>query len=288
MRSANLLQSWTSTLLLVLVTAVWGWTFVVVRDAISAYGVLGFLSLRFALASVALAPLLKGMTRRTLLVGSGIGLVLAMGYLFQTLGLLFTTPTNSGLITGLFVVFAPLAARALFKVSISRHVLAAVSLSLTGMVLLAGQSPSGVRVGDALTVVCAAALGLHIALLSRYAREHNAGSLALAQMLSMAVLFSLMWPLFEPVALPPREVLFAIVLTGLVASAVAFYIQTTVQQHIPAARAAIILTMEPVFAALFGYWLAGDRLSPAQLTGAGLIISALFVGEALPLLTRRK
>ena len=288
MRSANLLQSWTSTLLLVLVTAVWGWTFVVVRDAISAYGVLGFLSLRFALASVALAPLLKGMTRRTLLVGSGIGLVLAMGYLFQTLGLLFTTPTNSGLITGLFVVFAPLAARALFKVSISRHVLVAVSLSLTGMVLLAGQSPSGVRVGDALTVVCAAALGLHIALLSRYAREHNAGSLALAQMLSMAVLFSLMWPLFEPVALPPREVLFAIVLTGLVASAVAFYIQTTVQQHIPAARVAIILTMEPVFAALFGYWLAGDRLSPAQLTGAGLIISALFVGEALPLLTRRK
>ena len=288
MRSANLLQSWTSTLLLVLVTAVWGWTFVVVRDAISAYGVLGFLALRFTLASVALAPLLKGMTRRTLLVGSGIGLVLAMGYLFQTLGLLFTTPTNSGLITGLFVVFAPLAARALFKVSISRHVLAAVSLSLTGMVLLAGQSPSGVRVGDALTVVCAAALGLHIALLSRYAREHNAGSLALAQMLSMAVLFSLMWPLFEPVALPPREVLFAIVLTGLVASAVAFYIQTTVQQHIPAARVAIILTMEPVFAALFGYWLAGDRLSPAQLTGAGLIISALFVGEALPLLTRRK
>ncbi|MDQ3862363.1 MAG: DMT family transporter, partial [Actinomycetota bacterium] len=263
MRSTNPLQSWTSTLLLVLVTAVWGWTFVVVRDAISAYGVLGFLSLRFALASVALAPLLAGMTRRTLLVGSGIGLVLAMGYLFQTLGLLFTTPTNSGLITGLFVVFAPLAARVLFKVNMSRHVVAAVTLSLTGMVLLAGQSPSGVRVGDALTVVCAGALGLHIALLSRYAREHNAGSLALAQMLSMAVLFTLMWPLFEPVAVPPREVIFAIVLTGLVASAVAFYIQTTVQQHIPAARAAIILTMEPVFAALFGYWLAGDRLSPA-------------------------
>jgi drug/metabolite transporter (DMT)-like permease len=288
MRSANPLQSWTSTLLLVLVTAVWGWTFVVVRDAISAYGVLGFLALRFALASVALAPLLGGMTRRTLLVGSGIGLVLAIGYLFQTLGLLFTTPTNSGLITGLFVVFAPLAARLLFKVSISRPVVAAVTLSLTGMVLLAGQSPSGVRVGDALTVVCAGALGLHIALLSRYAREHNAGSLALAQMLSMAVLFSLMWPLFEPVALPPGEVLFAIALTGLVASAVAFYIQTTVQQHIPAARAAIILTMEPVFAALFGYWLAGDRLSPVQLVGAGLIISALFVGEVLPLLTRRK
>jgi drug/metabolite transporter (DMT)-like permease len=276
------------TLLLVGVTVVWGWTFVVVQDAISAYGVLAFLALRFALASAALAPLLPKVTRRTLLVGAGIGLVLAMGYLFQTLGLLYTTPTNSGLITGLFVVFAPLTARIFFKVHISPLVIAAVFLSLTGMVLLAGQSPSGVRIGDALTVVCAGALGLHIALLSRYAREHDAGALALAQMLSMAVLFSLMWPLFEPVAMPPREVLLAIVLTGIVASAGAFYIQTTVQQRIPAARTAIILTMEPVFAALFGYWLAGDRLSPVQLAGAVLILSALVVGEVLPVLRWRK
>src|SRR5919112_1640665 len=277
------------TLLLVLVTAVWGWTFVVVQDAISAFGVFGFLALRFALASVALSPiLLSGVTRRELLVGGGIGLVLAMGYLFQTLGLLYTTPTNSGLITGLFVVFAPLADRVFFKVHVPRLIVAAVFLSLTGMVLLAGQSASGVRVGDALTVVCAAALGFHIALLSRYAREHDAGSLALAQMLSMAVLFSLMWPLFEPVSLPPREVLFAIALTGLVASALAFYLQTTVQQRIPAARAAIILTTEPVFAALFGYWLAGDRLSPVQPAGAALLLSALFVGEALPVLRRKE
>src|SRR5215216_4867568 len=116
------------TLLLVGVTAVWGWTFVVVQDAISAFGVLGFLALRFALASAALSPiLLSGVTRRTLLVGGGIGLVLAAGYLFQTLGLLYTTPTNSGLITGLFVVFAPLADRLLFGASISQQVVLAVA-----------------------------------------------------------------------------------------------------------------------------------------------------------------
>ena len=155
------------------------------------------------------------------------------------------------------------------------------------MALLAGQSPSGVRVGDALTVVCAGALGAHIALLSRYAREHHAGSLALAQMLSMAVLFSVMWPFFEPVEAPPREVLFAVALTGLIASAGAFYVQTTVQQRIPAARAAVILTTEPVFAARCGFWLAGDRLSPAQLAGAVLIVSALFVGEVVPALRRK-
>ncbi|MGH3087860.1 MAG: DMT family transporter [Rubrobacteraceae bacterium] len=254
-----------------------------VADAIALYGVLGFLTFRFALASAALSPAALRMKKHTLLVGASIGIVYAAGYLFQTLGLLYTTPTNSGL----FVVFAPLTARALFGMRFSRPVLVAICLSLLGMVLLAGQSPSGVRVGDALTVICAAALGAHIALLSRYASEHDAGALTLAQTLSMTALFAAMWPVFEPVELPPTEVWFAIILTGLVASAGAFWVQTTVQQKIPAARTAIILTMEPVFAAFFGYWLAGDRLVAIQIFGAFLIVSALFFGEVPPILRRR-
>jgi drug/metabolite transporter (DMT)-like permease len=277
------------TLLLVGVTAVWGWTFVVVQDAISAFGVLGFLALRFALASAALSPiLLSGVTRRTLLVGGGIGLVLAAGYLFQTLGLLYTTPTNSGLITGLFVVFAPLADRFFFGVRASREVVVAVALSLLGMVLLAGAGPAGVNPGDLLTLLCAAALGLHIALLSRYAAGHDAGGLTLAQILTMAVLFAALWPLVGPVELPPPEVWGALLITGLLASAGAFYIQTFVQQRLPAARTAVILTMEPAFAAFFGYWLAGDRLVAVQIVGAALILSAVFVGEVAPVLGRRK
>lgn len=278
------------TLLLVGVTAVWGWTFVVVQDAVAAYSVLGFLALRFVLASAVLAPFLAPrMTRRTLFAGLGIGLTLALGYLFQTWGLLYTTPTNSGLITGLFVVFAPLTAWVFFKVRIPPIIVGAIILSLSGMVLLAGQSPSVGRLGDVLTVVCAAGLGAHIALLSRYASEHDVGALTLAQMLSMAGLFSVMWVVSPgPVTVPPAEVWLAIALTGLVASAGAFYVQTTVQQRIPAARAAIILTMEPVFASLFGFWLAGDRLSPIQLVGAALILSALFVGEVVPALRRGK
>lgn len=276
------------TLLLVGVTAVWGWTFVIVQDAIAIYGVLGFLALRFLLAAAALMPgLSRKMTGRTLFVGGGIGLVLAAGYLFQTLGLLYTTPTNSGLITGLFVVFGPLTALFFFRERIPNQAVLAIVMSLAGMALLAGQSPSGVRVGDGLTVVCAAALGAHIALLSRYAKEHDAGALALAQMASMAVVFTILWPIFGTVTAPPRAVILPLLLTGLVASAGAFYVQTTVQQRIPAARVAVILTMEPLFAAFFGYWLAGDRLNPIQLAGAALILSALFVGEVAPLLRRK-
>ena len=277
------------TLLLVCVTAVWGWTFVVVQDAIALYGVLPFLAVRFALASAALAPIYAPrLTRRSLLVGGGIGVVLAAGYLFQTTGLLFTTPTNSGLITGLFVVFAPLADRTFFGTRVARQVLVAVGLSLFGMVLLAGGGPEGANWGDLLTLLCAAALGLHIALLSRYAAGHDAGGLTLAQILAMALLFVVAWPFFEPVSLPPPGVWVALLVTGLLASAGAFLVQTTVQQRIPAARTAIILTMEPVFAALFGYLLAGDRLVAVQLIGAALILSALIIGEIMPLLRRRK
>ena len=276
------------TFLLVAVTAVWGWTFVVVQDAISVYGVIPFLAIRFVLAGAVLAPLYATrLTLRSLLVGGGIGVVLAAGYLFQTTGLLFTTPTNSGLITGLFVVFAPLADRLLFGANLSRQVLLAVALSLVGMVLLAGGGPAGANWGDLLTLLCAAALGLHIALLSRYAASHDAGALTLAQLLAMALLFVVVWPFSEPVSLPPSGVWIALLITGLLASAGAFLVQTTVQQHIPAARTAIILTMEPVFAALFGYWLAGDRLVAIQILGALMILSALVIGEVVPVLRRR-
>ncbi len=277
------------TLLLIVVTAVWGWTFVVVQDAISTFGVIGFLALRFALASLALSPVVfSGITRRTLLVGGGIGVVLAGAYLFQTLGLLYTTPTNSGLITGLFVVFAPLADRLFFGVRASRQIIVAVALSLLGMALLAGGGPEGVNVGDILTLLCAAALGLHIALLSRYAAGHDASGLTFAQIFAMTVLFAVLWPLSGEVAFPPPEVWVALLVTGLLASAGAFYVQTFVQQRLPAARTAVILTMEPAFAAFFGYWLAGDRLVAVQVFGAVLVLSAVFVGEVAPVLGRRK
>ncbi|MDE0506105.1 MAG: EamA family transporter, partial [Candidatus Poribacteria bacterium] len=100
---ANLLL----TGLLILITVVWGWTFVVVRDSVMAYSVLGFLALRFTIASLCLGPFsFKRLRRGTFVAGAGIGICLAGGYLLQTYGLRYTTPTNSGLITGLFVVFA--------------------------------------------------------------------------------------------------------------------------------------------------------------------------------------
>jgi drug/metabolite transporter (DMT)-like permease len=276
------------TVLLVAVTAVWGWTFVVVKDATAAYGVLGFLAIRFAIASACMGAVsAHRLTWRTLAAGAGIGVAMAAGYLLQTLGLQYTTPTNSGLITGLFVVFAPLGARVLFGARPGRVLIVSVAASVAGMALLTGQMPGEFQIGDLLTLGCAAAFGLHIALLSRYAGPHDARVLALGQMLAAAILFGVAWPLAEPVAWPPPRVWAALLVTGIVASALAFYVQTRVQQHLSAARTAVILTTEPVFAALFGYWLAGDRLTALQLAGAACILAALAIETASGLRRQR-
>ena len=272
---------------LLLVTAVWGWTFVVVRDAVMTYSVLGFLALRFTIASLCLGAFsFKRLRRGTFAAGAGIGICLAGGYLLQTYGLRYTTPTNSGLITGLFVVFAPVASLALFRVHIDRVFLLPLGACLVGTLLLVGDSPEAIRTGDGLTLGCAACFGLHIALLSHYAHRHDATALALAQMVAIALLCGLPWLFFESFSFPPVHVWFALLITGVLASALAFTVQTYVQQRLSATRTAIILTMEPVFAVFFGYLLAGDRLSWVQVIGALLILSAIAASEILPALKR--
>jgi len=273
-------RTWQATALLLGVTAVWGWTFTVVRDAVAVWGVMGFLALRFARAAAATGALwARRLDRGPLAAGLALGAVLAAGYLLQTWGLRYTTPTNSGLITGLFVVIAPALDRALHGTPLPRPVRWAAALSLAGTALLSGTGAAPLNRGDLLTLGCAVAFGLHIALLARHAPRHDVRALTLAQMLACAALFGAAWPAFEPVGPPPREVWFALALTGLVASGLAFAVQTLVQRHLSAARTAVILTMEPVFAAAFGYLLAGDRLTAPQLAGGALVVAALYLAQ---------
>ena len=279
------MKRWLATLGLVGVTAVWGWTFVVVRDAVAVWGVMDFLAVRFAIAAAVMLPLWgRRMRLATLRTGLWIGVILAAGYTLQTWGLTLTTATNAGLITGLFVVLAPVADRVIYRTRIPRLAVAAVGLSLAGMVLLTGRTPSGVAVGDLLVLGCAVAFGVHIAVLSRHSPEHDPRGLATAQMTGLAVIFLLLWPVTGTPSIPPREVWFALGLTGLVASAMAYLIQTFAQQHLSTARTAVILTLEPVFAGFFGFVLAGERLTPLQWAGAALILGALALNEVYPAL----
>jgi drug/metabolite transporter (DMT)-like permease len=266
--------------LLLLVTLVWGGTFPLVKNAVAVYSVMGFLAVRFGLAALAMLPLgLRRSTRGSWLVGGGIGLVLATAYVFQTVGIRYTTATNSGLITGLFIVFAPLWNRALFGVRTDGIYAGAIAASVVGLALLTGAGVTVPTAGDWLTLGCAAAFGIHIALLDRYARRHDPFALALAQLSIAAVVFALVWPFAEPLKMPPAMVWPALLVTALIASAGGFTIQTAAQRRLPAIRVAMVLTMEPVFAALFGRWVAGDRLTALQLVGGALMVAALLVAN---------
>ncbi len=278
-----------ATVLLVLITAVWGWTFVIVHDAIAVYGVMGFLALRFAIAAAAMSLFwARLLTKRTLLVGVAIGLVLAAGYILQTWGLLFTTPTNAGLITGLFVVLAPVFDRLIYRTKLHPVAWLSVTMSLVGMTLLTGRLPTNLALGDILILGCALAFGVHIAVLSRHSSEHDPRALATAQMISLAVLFLFLWPITDEIKAPPQEIWFALALTGVVASALAYAVQTAAQQVLSAVQTAVILTLEPVFAGFFGIWLAHDRLGPSQFLGAAIILAAVLLSELMPAFIKKR
>lgn len=270
-------------LLLLGVTAVWGWTFVLVKDAIAAYPTVPFLALRFVIAAAVMAVVVRRLPgRRVLLVGSVIGLPLAGGYLLQTVGLRFTSPGNTGLITGLFFVFTPLLDR-LFGTPIRIRTVLAVALALAGTLLLTGGWQAGIRIGDALIVGCAICFALQIVLLSRWSPGFAADELTLVQLATCAVLFMLGGA--AQLRVPSPSVLVALVITGVFASAVAFFIQTWVQSHLTASRTALVMASEPVWALFFSVLLAGQRLDALQALGAAMVMVAI-VGHELPLPAR--
>ena len=274
-------------ILLLCIVAVWGWTFSLMKEAIAEYGVVSFLAVRFVIGSLAIGLFAaRKATWRSLRIGGGIGLVLAAAYLFQTFGLDNTTATNTGLITGLFVVFAPVANRVLFGVRTPVLLWAATGVSVAGLALLTGGGEASIALGDVLTLGCAACFGLHVALLDRHAKHHDASVLALGQVLAATVIFLAVWPCVDAVAWPSPKVWFALAVTGLVATAAGFWVQTYAQQRLTAVQAAIIIVTEPLFAAGFGYLLAGDRLVAIQWLGAALMVSALVVAELYPALRR--
>jgi len=267
--------------LLLGVTAVWGWTFPVVKEAVAGYPPGSFLFLRFLLATLLLAPLvLRRPSRRGVLTGAVIGIPLACGYFFQTVGLLTATAADAGLLTGLFVIITPLFDRLLFGTPLARATVVSALAGLCGTVLLTVEGRHGLSIGDLFEVMTALLFALHTVLLGRRSGNQPVESLAFGQMGVAMFGFLFVAAVDRPFIPPPSmSVWAAIAITGAVASALAFWIQTFVQQRVPPARTAIILLAEPAFATAFAVWLGGERLNPVQWSGAALIFLSLISHE---------
>jgi drug/metabolite transporter (DMT)-like permease len=279
-------------LALVAVTAVWGLTFVQIKDAVELYPLFAFLAVRFAIATLTLAPFshrqVRALPRHGWVAGAALGLLLATGYALQTAGLERTTVSNAGFITGLYVVFTPLAAVALFRIRIPRIVWAGVALATAGLALLSGVA-GGDPLGDLLVLLGSAAYSLQIALMERYAPRYDPRAFTLVEMLAAFAGFAVVAVALGQIELPRGWTVWAaLVVTGAFASALAFLVQTWAQRRLSATRTALAFAMEPVWAAIFGFWLAGDRLGAVAWAGAALIMAGIVVAEPAAAATLRR
>jgi len=214
------------------------------------------------------------------------GLALGAGYVFQTFGLERTTASNAGFITGLMVVLVPVLQGLVWRRWIRGGALAGAVLAAAGLYLISGGAGELRPLGDGLVFLCALSFAVHILVTSVHAEGQDASILTLVQLVTVAVMTAVLAVAaaltgLSPALAFPREpsVLFALVVTGVFASAVAFSVQTFAQKHAPPTRTALILTMEPVFAGVFGYLLADERLGATGWVGAGLIFAGMLASE---------
>lgn len=276
-----------ATIALVCVTAVWGSTFVVVKKAIADLPVMDFLFLRFALAALVLLLLrprtLMSLSRAAWRHGIILGLILSAGYATQTFGLVTASASVSGFITGLFVVFTPLITALILKRRVARSVWLSVALAAVGLGLISLHGLS-IGTGELLTVVGAFCYALHIIGLGEWSHRSDAFGLAVVQVGTVAVV-SLALTLAagtHSVTLPHTPIgWWAIGVTAVLGTAAAFFIQTWSQARIPPVRAAVVLTMEPVFAGVTGL-LTGETLGVRGWIGAALVLAAMYVVELAP------
>ncbi|MBA2579628.1 MAG: DMT family transporter [Thermoleophilaceae bacterium] len=271
---------------LVGIAAVWGLTFVMVKDAVAELPTMAFLAYRFLPAALIVAVVFRrGLARLDAAgwrAGVLMGAFLTAGYVFQTLGLEATTASNAGFITGLMVVLTPLLGAVLLSQRIEPIAWAAALLAAVGLYLLSGSAGLNAR-GDGLVLLCAISFAAHILVTDRAVRGHDIGAL-LAVQLAVTGLFCLgAAALLGQLEIPRGATVWsALLVTSLVASALGFFVQTYAQQHAPPARTALILASEPAFAGLFGYLLAGDRLGALGWLGAALIMTAIVAVELVP------
>ena len=281
-------------ILLILVTLVWGATFVQIKDALREISPLLFNAVRMALAAAVLALLyrthLRRLNRRIIRTGMMVGVFLWLGYAFQTTGLKLTTPAKSAFLTGVSVVLVPVFLAIFWRRKISRWSVIGVLSAFIGLFLLtvpAGPASSwgdfaSVNRGDWLTMICAVAFAFQIISIGRAAEQYPFQSLSVIQIATAASLMLATAPMLETLhVIWSARVIAAILVTGLLGLAAAFTIQAWAQQFISPTNAGLIFALEPVFAWITSYVLLGERLGWRAAFGALLILAGLLFSELL-------
>lgn len=276
-----------AALLLIATTFFWGITFTVVKDAVARVDVFVFLAQRFAIAAAIMIffglIFYKLPPLTTVRCGFTLGIALFSAYAFQTAALLYTSASNTGFLTGLNVVFVPILGALFFRHRIPVGVRWGVAIASIGLFLLCTDGELSINYGDILGFICAFCVALHLLLTGHYAPQHNVYWITTIQMTTIAIASATIAiaggkPLFVYYSF----LLWPLLLCALFASVFAFLVQTAMQRHISAAQTALIFCLEPVFAAGYAYFAAGEKLSTIAWFGAALILVAMLIAELMP------
>ncbi|MGA3210376.1 MAG: DMT family transporter [Terriglobales bacterium] len=280
-------------LLLVLVTLVWGATFVLIKSALEFVSPLLFNAVRISLAAICLLLIFRRDMARiswdSTRAGVVVGLFLWAGFEFQTVGLKLTTPSKSAFLTGVSVVLVPIFQAIGWRRMVNRWTAGGVVAAAIGLYMLtvpaaAGHgfdlSLNGVNRGDMLTLGCAVGFALQIIAMGRATARYSFQQIATVEAVVCAVLMILTVPVQEKVFVTwTPTVIWAVVITGLLGTAAAFAIQAWAQQFTPPTHTALIFVLEPVFAWLTSYVVLGERLGARATMGALLILGGVVVSE---------
>lgn len=279
---------------LLLVTAIWGTTFVIVQNAISFLPPFTFNAVRFLLAGVMMAlPVFLtfkhkkiNFKRSTLFSGMLLGVFLFIGYGFQTIGLVYTTSSKAAFITGLSVILVPITGFVLFKHKPRFIIWISSVLSVFGLYMITMTGGGSFNLGDFFVLICAVGFAFHILTTGKFSATHDALHLTIVQIMTVGVLSALSALILEdwvrtlnPAYIFQFDVILALLVTAIFATAIAFFIQTKVQKYTSAARVAIIFAFEPVFAALTAFLFAGEQLTVAAGVGFFFIFAAMILAE---------
>jgi len=277
----NLSSSRTAAVVALLAaTAIWGSMFLVVKNAVARAPVMDFLAVRFAIGAAVMLALrpgcLRGLGRRGLLHGVLLGLALGGGYVAQTYGLLTASPSVSGFITGTAVVFTPVLSWLVLRKRVARNAWLGVALALGGVALL-GLHGWSVGVGELLTLACAVFFAIQIVGLGEWATRETAYGLAFVQVATVAII-SMVVATPDGIRLPAEATVWgAVAFTAVLATAFAELVQTWAQSLISPTHAAVVMTMEPVFAGLFGVLFGGDSLTLRLVSGGVCVLAAMLL-----------
>jgi len=294
---------------LVLVTLVWGSTFVMAKDVLGYWPPLAYITVRFALAAIILVALFPRRIidagREEWRAGATLGLVLSLAFAGQAVGQVYTTPSKSAFITGLTTPLVPFIALLLLRVRPSLENLVGVTLASIGGILILIPQETGVNPGDVITLLCTVLFAAHITLLSSYSRRVDVRQLTVLQIASAAIVLGFVWLAFKACSVllvghPLPEVImresaplvfdwrvvWQVIYLALIATVATFLLWTWGQSRMSATHAAIIFSLEPVFATAIavavrgsGEWMGGRATTGAALIFLGIIVSELRLGE---------